>query len=306
LQVPDEIRKCVGFVGVKTSLGAPSSVATFFFVHHDGFSYAVTAAHVYDGVRRATVDGFMHLRLNLKVGGSVWGPTRISDWVTHPTDRGVDVAVCPVGVPGDTFDMLALPTDMALTPEIINTEVIGLGDDVFLTGLFVCRPGRDRMIPILRTGAIAAMPEEPIEWTRNTVEGQFSVSMEAYLVEARSIGGLSGSPVFVSLGGMRNIGGGAVRLAGGGPGFHLLGLMHGHWDAPPDSAAEAIATTEGSKLTDADEVREERVNMGIGIVVPIAAILAVLDQPKLKAQRASQPVPLQQGSRPTSDDPPVE
>ena len=43
-------------------------------------------------------------------------------------------------------------------------------------------------MPILRMGNLAAYPQERVQ-----VEG---VEMDAYLIEARSIGGLSGSPVF--------------------------------------------------------------------------------------------------------------
>jgi hypothetical protein len=74
--------------------------------------------------------------------------------------------------------------------------------------------------------------------------------MEAYLIEARSIGGLSGSPVFVNLG--------VVRETPDRPPFtlgrvavYLLGLVHGHWDVESGLIGEA------------------NVNMGIAIVTPI-------------------------------------
>jgi hypothetical protein len=56
--------------------------------------------------------------------------------------------------------------------------------------------------------------------------------MDAYLAEGRSIGGLSGSPVFV-----RNTVNRRVPTAKGRPkhisglgSLHLLGLIHGHWE----------------------------------------------------------------------------
>ena len=52
-------------------------------------------------------------------------------------------------------------------------------------------------LPIVRLGAIAAMPGEYIktDWG----------CLRAYLIEARSIGGLSGSPVFIRVGTTRTL-----------------------------------------------------------------------------------------------------
>ncbi len=291
VQIPDEIRKCVGFVGAKVSAAGMSLRGTFFVVAHEGQLYAVTAAHVYEGVRRVSQDALLHLRINLKAGGSKWAYTRLNDWATHPTDQGIDVAACLIGIDGRVIDLMAIPMTMALTPEIITQQEIGLGDELFLTGLFSPHYGMTRNIPILRTGAIAAMPEEPVEWVRKTVEGNFNVAMSAYLVEARSIGGLSGSPVFIYVGRMRTRGGGTVVM-GGGPTFYLLGLMHGHWDSPPDAAEVEAGVAEPSDARDSEEMRQEKVNMGIGIVVPADSIREVLDQPLFTARRqANLPTP---------------
>ena len=70
--------------------------------------------------------------------------------------------------------------------------------------------------------------------------------MSAYLIEARSIGGLSGSPVFVretviyddatltyAKGSKKEKG--VAYLTGQ---FHFLGLIHGHWEIDPDDKNE--------------------------------------------------------------------
>jgi len=99
--------------------------------------------------------------------------------------------------------------------------------------------------------------------------------MEAYLVEARSLGGLSGSPVFVNLGFVRNVSG-EVKFASGGSGiFYLLGLMHGHWD-------RLVPVTLAS-----DEIQVESVNMGITIVAPAKKILEVINQPGMTNKEVS-------------------
>ena len=60
---------------------------------------------------------------------------------------------------------------------------------------------------------IAMIPDEPVTTSLGDIK--------AYLVEARSIGGLSGSPAFVRETGAEGTGS-----------FYLLGLMHGHWGVP--------------------------------------------------------------------------
>jgi hypothetical protein len=66
---------------------------------------------------------------------------------------------------------------------------------------------------------------------------------------------------------------GTVKFAqggtvGAGP-FYLLGLMSGHWDVP------------GSTVDSRLRPMPEEVNTGIGVVVPVAKIQEVLDQPTL-------------------------
>ena len=158
----------------------------------------------------------------------------------------------------------AIPASMLLTRAIAEEHTIGPGDELFFPGLLVTHHGKNRNLPIIRAGTIAAMREEPV---LTKAYGE----IDAYLVEARSIGGLSGSPVFVNVGPGR---GGIVIHEG--PSFFLLGLMHGHYD---------------SELTDTDialedEPRAGQVNMGIAIVIPAEKIREALDQEEFAAQRA--------------------
>jgi hypothetical protein len=150
---------------------------------------------------------------------------------------------------------------MIATDEVISTKGIGVGDDAFLTGLFENHVGRHRNIPIVRMGNIAAMPEEPVQ---TDFHGTL-VSIDAYLLETRSIGGLSGSPVFVVTSGFR--GSGTIFM---GPQFFLLGLVHGHWDSP-FTAVDALTP---------DGVRSEAINMGIALVVPASKIVDVTNRPE--------------------------
>ncbi len=259
MQIPDEIRQCVLFVGFAMADGSRRIVGTAFLVTRetDGswFTYAVTAKHVLTKIKDLGINEVM-LRMNVRGLGPRWGVTKLSDWHSHPTDERIDVAVLNVAL-SDTVEFRTFPIAGAATAEVIAANQIGIGDEVFLTGLFSPHVGADKNIPIIRTGNIAAMPEEPV----NTKVGK----IDAYLIEARSIGGLSGSPVFVYLPEMRG------RQLMSNPRFFLLGVMQGHFNSERPKADYASD----------DALTEETINMGIGIVVPIEKVIEVMNQPKI-------------------------
>jgi hypothetical protein len=175
-------------------------------------------------------------------------------------DDSVDVAVFPWAPPTDVVDYKFVSTKMFLTDEVIKEKSIGPGDEVFITGLFSRHSGNARNIPIVRMGNVAMMPDEPVPTSIGP--------MDAHLIEARSIGGLSGSPVFVR----------ETRQFGLGN-IYLLGLMHGHWDIAPKTINDMVV---------ADEDRPgSSVNMGIAIVVPARKILEVINSPELADLRAN-------------------
>ena len=268
--IPNEIRKCVVFLG-RTKKNGPRWGATGFFyavrLSDDDprpYSYLVTARHVIDGIRDEiasgkTVDEKVLVRMNLKSGGSHTFESSIDDWQFHPT-KEVDVAAMPFSEPWfDDMDHLTFTYEM-IDEELVESEGIGPGQDVFVTGLFVNHIGKHRNIPIVRIGNIAAMPEERVAMR---LDSRTRISADAYLIESRSIGGLSGSPVFVHVDEM--MGG----VLGAPARFYLLGLVYGHWDLnDPIGATEDMA----------DEIRRY-INMGIAIVVPATVIREVLYQP---------------------------
>jgi len=271
--IPDEIRKCVGFVYYQDAAGDRWPAGTAFFVALDipgsdrHWVYVVTARHVIDSVSRRSHEASVYLRLNSKASGFHWVRSEADQWIFHPDDPTVDIAILNWTPPPDIIDYLSYPLSSGATEDVIAREDISVGEEVFLTGLFVNHYKTERNIPIVRVGNIAAMPGEPVR-TRAGL-------MEAYLIESRSIGGLSGSPVFVHLGIVRQVEG-QVRFARAKGGvFYLLGLMHGHWDLP---RADADAVVQ-------DDLRNEAVNMGIAIVVPVTKILEVINQPRLEATR---------------------
>lgn len=165
--------------------------------------YAVTNAHViYEG--HAPV-----VRINVYKGAGRTNvrqealPFKEGDWTWQL--QGDDLAICPlsldlglvesrgfVGVMGRFAVDYLTPSDF-ITAELIQTHDIGPGDDTFMVGRFVDHEGNERNLPAVRFGNIAMMADEPI-WNAS-----WKCEQESLLVEARSIPGYSGSPVFVSI-----------------------------------------------------------------------------------------------------------
>jgi hypothetical protein len=282
MRVPDEVRQCVVFVGLPIhqpdGQEALSFKGTAFFVtipsaviSGTSYIYLVTAKHV-----AITLEGKPFLvRVNTIDGGSELIRGEGVKWWHHPIDSSVDVAVIS-WAPPQQVEYKSIPDTMFLSDEIIQSKSIGTGDEVFITGLFAHLAGSSRNQPIVRMGNIAMMPGEPV------VTKEFG-NIEAYLIEARSIGGLSGSPAFVR----------ETSQFGGVGAFYFLGLMHGHWDIPPESKNDQL-------LMDSD--KKGQVNMGIAIVIPAKKVLEVLNQPTLVQVRKQNDENWQKQHTPTLDD----
>jgi hypothetical protein len=63
-----------------------------------------------------------------------------------------------------------------------------------MVGRFINHEGKQRNAPLVRFGAIAQMPGEPIAYTLN---GKYH-EQQSIIADIRSIGGYSGSPVFLN------------------------------------------------------------------------------------------------------------
>lgn len=254
----DNYKKCVAFLQYQMSDGSYRYAGTCFFILHKSETkesgYVVTAKHVLDGVNNTGVSEIF-IRLNLKDGSTRLFVTKIADWITH-SDRAVDLAILPCGLPNDV-DHLFYPSSACLTKEVENTTEISCGEEVVITGLFKHYTGTSRNSPIVRVGNIALMPSEIIN-----VSGQ---NRDVYLIESRSIGGLSGSPVFVNLGHTRIIGG-EIKQAGEYI-LPLFGVMLGHFDSDKNDI---------DCVSDSGSLKGQ-VNSGIAIVTPVAKLIEMLN-----------------------------
>jgi hypothetical protein len=275
MRVDDKVRKTIVFIGVARG---PSFVAHgtgligVNFIGDNAFQTLITARHVIDGIKGDRV----HVRLNTREGSARIIETLKADGIFHENAR-IDVAVCPSVLPKEKFDYLHAPlfAPYILTEEVIRERDIGIGDEVFIAGMFVSRLGETKNIPILRSGTIAAMPEEKIE----TAYGYH----DAYLIEARSIDGLSGSPVFVQMPAWRTVDGQTKMQHGQSQ--YLLGMLLGHGQVGnPGDTIEILQPS-----TDRPESQKVEVavplNTGIGVVLPISYLVEAVEQPAIEERR---------------------
>jgi hypothetical protein len=274
MRVPDEVLRCVVFIGREYGT-AIKYIGTGFFVslaekeggHTFRFTYLVTANHVADAVDGAP----FWIRMNRKSGEAVEVAANESGdvkWFRHARGESVDVAVCELSFPSRDFDTLSVTTDMFLTKKIAEEAHIGAGDEVLLTGLFTKIKGNERNIPIVRMGNLAMAPNAPIVPTDLG-------DIEAYLIEVKSLGGISGSPVFIrqtiDIPGLFKWGTNIPATAQAYSNvIYLLGLAHGHWSIDPREINNPTV-----------EHLSEGFNVGLAIVVPASHILELLHNQEL-------------------------
>jgi hypothetical protein len=116
--------------------------------------------------------------LNRTAGGLEFLETQARDSYQHP--HGDDVAALPLAM--DFSEIKYHPVDlrMFLTPELVESEDIGIGDETFMVGRFINHEGKQRNAPAIRFGSIAMMAEEKMTT-------DFGTEQESFLVEIRSL-----------------------------------------------------------------------------------------------------------------------
>jgi hypothetical protein len=275
--VADHIRDCAAFLGHKNDRDDFVPHGTAFFVtmqaYGRNFPYIVTAKHVLDKIP----DDIVLLRVNATSSRSArYVQLPKESWHFHPkhneepgpNEKYIDVAVCKLNFDYTDIDLTFFSTDDFMTDDVQREFDIGTGDDVAITGLFFSHYGETRNVPIVRIGNIAAMPGESLPTDHGLMDG--------YLVETRSIGGISGSPVFTLLGVRpeytflpdqphphleRKVLKKAERM------HYLLGLVHGYYTI--NTQEEWVSKTD-------QQVGD--LNTGISIVVPVSKIVETIQQ----------------------------
>jgi hypothetical protein len=211
------------------------------------------------------------LRFNLKGGGVENIPVNLrinppqKNVFVH-NDSTVDLAVLPAGaiINENRHDFASVTEDELTTGEDLRSLYIGEGTPVFFTGLFMPHTGEQKNYPIIRSGKVALITDEQVNWNGTLTD--------LYLMEVSSYGGNSGSPVFFYIGAERR----PSEIRAGPPILKLAGIMKGHFNEispvfiPPQNQMVAVTN----------------VNNGIAAVIPAYKLRELLFSPEvLEARR---------------------
>jgi hypothetical protein len=283
-----------------------------------GQYYAVTNWHV------ACRDGFSIIRLNTIDGGTDIVELDSAEWEFLPSKY--DVAIAPVTIDDKIHEISFVSTLLFADPPKHDAhgmrrfygDKIGVGEDVFMIGLFFDHSGVTTNVPSARFGNISMLPNP-----NATIEQPTKYKGESYVVDMHSRSGFSGSPVFVyrtfgsdlteseepfdsiemdfdtlelepsrlstgSPSWARQVVSGRVRGAHGRlkPSRHLLKLLGIHWGQFPEEwqllDKNRLAESKEPFIVDGAYVKGLS---GMTCVIPAWHILEVLNMPALKNRR---------------------
>jgi hypothetical protein len=136
--------------------------------------------------RHIVENGSTTIRMNTETNGFEIVDLGSAHWINHPD--GDDLCLCPIRV-GIKLRQKYIGIHMVMNRDFVGSMDVGIGDDVFFAGRFVGLDGKQQNRPSIRFGNIAQMADEPVLQPDGTKQ-------ESIIVEARSIPGFSGSPVF--------------------------------------------------------------------------------------------------------------
>jgi hypothetical protein len=187
-RIDDDLLECVFFLyrSLEDAERGTASGGTGFFTAipskaapDERHIYAVTNRHLID-------DGYTVMRINTKGGGLDYRETDRFTWKSAFVD---DLSVLPIRL-DEHHEFRAVESDAYVTLEVIEDYKVGPGDDVVMVGRFINRDGVQQNSPSVRFGNISIMHREKMGDRRGR-------ECENISVEMRSLGGYSGSPVFL-------------------------------------------------------------------------------------------------------------
>ena len=265
------LHNCVVYLGVENH-GRFTPLGTGFFVgvaiKDVHYVYIATAAHVIDQIAGEQIS----VRLNRKSGEAEC--LRVLKSAVSRNEPN-DLAVFPLAASTSIYDFKMIPTARS-NQESLRKEVWdwSAGDEVFALGLYTSHYGETRNTPVLRVGNIAAMLDEP-------VRGPGGNYLTAYLIELKTIAGLSGSPVFVNPPRVAFRNGGLMHWKGDDPAVIPLGILLGYHVV--ESREDQISVPQfgmaqaGANWSESIDQR----NTGFGVVVPYERVIELFEDPKV-------------------------
>ncbi len=277
MRLNPNLLKTIVFIGHRGKEGEPVLHGTGFQFartwERDGvmgyYRYIVTAKHnIAEAVDKGHDEVFVRYESRTQGLQLRYFPT--SQWLNHD-DGFIDVSVLLLDDAVDEVGGAVFTSDDFLTTSEVARYDVGVGNEVATIGLFLSHYGEERNEPVVRFGNISCMPRERVRSRK-----KFG-AVDGYIIEARSFGGLSGSPVFVDVehepemheySRIRDRDP-TIRTIPARRRNHILGLIHGHWDmqevAPPGIKLDPATRLDGA------------INMGMSIVIPAQHILDTIN-----------------------------
>jgi hypothetical protein len=219
------------------------------------YIYGVTNYHV--AVKPLEGLAASVIRMNMDNGKTDILDFDSSEWEYIP--GGGDIAISPILEKKEEHSVTGMLVEGFATEKVISDRKINVGDDVFMVGRFIDHDGGDTNLPSARFGHISVMPTF-IPEEQNNRDGK------SYCLDMHSRTGYSGSLVIV----YRTIGGDLSNISQLQPGFkYLLGILWGQFP-------EDLKDKNGNLLKGFS---------GMNCAAPADRILALINSPKLKAER---------------------
>lgn len=260
-KIPEGLLQSVAFLGIANSEGVIQPKCTAFYIvvpfrhkPNQGRGYLTTAKHNIEAARGRN----LHVSINpafLEEGQSPqWLPLpQDLIWHDHYEDQTADVVVADWRPPQNyaaSYTGVLVTSFLDFQP--IISQGIGVGNEIRIVGLFPYHFGKTEHKSLLRAGNISLYPSDRVKGGRG--------EMDAFLIETKSLGGLSGSPVF------------AVDIAAFPKVWNpFLGVIHGHWDYRNDSLSESDI---------------KAINSGMSIVSPSCKIIDIVFSDELESGRS--------------------
>jgi hypothetical protein len=267
LPLPKKLQRCVVFFGEApdNSVAFPQLCSKYrgtgFVVSVpclDGrfaHNYLVTNAHVAD-VLETSPNAFVRVNKAAGPADEIWLGRQ--KWTRHPRTE-VDIAILRPDFRkfpawGHT-SVDAVGVDEFIPPALLDDVKMGVGDPIHVSGLLHSTPGVSRNMPLVRSGTLAALADEPLQVRPGVFE-------PAHLGVILSVGGMSGSPTFIEFRPPP-----FATTPSQRPWGYLLGVNAGHFAGLIDG---------GSNTT----------NAGVNVIYPAERLGEILNLPEvLQEQR---------------------
>jgi hypothetical protein len=250
-----------------------------------GFKYLITNRHVVQpGIENGRPCKVVNYSISANHVGTPTNPTSYLQslpaspeglWV-FPDDGSVDLAAAQFGLLNSEYDFMTIPTTWFVTQEMIQKNEVVEGDPVIFTGLFIQYVGTTSLEPVVRSGAIAMLPQNLIQTTLHKLG-------HVYLAEAHVFGGNSGSPMFVDVNKFKS---------GFGFDYKFLGVVTGEIQETEDLTLNVSTTYKGTVSA----------NSNVSVIVPAFEVNNLLMSPAFQRARDAF-VALHPATQPTNQQP---